>query len=89
LANTRFSSDPLPIDETCSCYTCRFFTHTCVTWFNPGNGATLLTILNLNTLLALGDIRQSIVEVDSNTFRVSPQWKRDTAPIHPAQRYRV
>ena len=66
IANARFTSDPLPIDETCTCYACRFFSRAYLRHLVLSKeilGSTLLTIHNLNTLLSLmRDIRLSIVE---------------------------
>jgi queuine tRNA-ribosyltransferase len=81
LANARFSSDPLPIDGTCTCYTCRFFSRAYLRHLVQSKeilGATLLTIHNLNTLLALmRDIRQSIVESRFEGFAADflTQWR--------------
>ncbi len=65
IANARYSSDKSPIDESCSCYTCRNFSTAYIRHLVLAKeilGATLLTIHNLNTLLHLmTDIRQAIM----------------------------
>ncbi|MFZ0532674.1 MAG: tRNA guanosine(34) transglycosylase Tgt [Anaerolineales bacterium] len=65
IANARFSSDKSPIDESCTCYTCRNFSSAYLRHLVLAKeilGATLLTIHNLSTLLSLmDDIRQAIV----------------------------
>lgn len=64
IANSGYSSDKLPIDETCTCYACRNFSRAYIRHLVLAKeilGATLLTIHNLNTLLTLmSDIRQAI-----------------------------
>lgn len=65
IANARFSSDKSPIDESCTCYTCRNFSSAYLRHLVLAKeilGATLLTIHNLSTLLSLmDDIRQAII----------------------------
>jgi queuine tRNA-ribosyltransferase len=65
IANARYSSEKSPIDENCSCYTCRYFSRAYIRHLVLAKeilGATLLTIHNLNTLLSLmSDIRQAIM----------------------------
>ncbi|MCL4560622.1 MAG: tRNA guanosine(34) transglycosylase Tgt [Chloroflexi bacterium] len=66
LMNATFSRDPRPIDETCNCYTCRSFSRAYLRHLIVAKeilAATLLSIHNLHTLIALAaDIRQSILE---------------------------
>jgi queuine tRNA-ribosyltransferase len=66
IANAGYASDALPIDASCSCYTCRSFTRAYLRHLVLAKeilGATLLTIHNLSTLLSLmNDIRQAILE---------------------------
>jgi queuine tRNA-ribosyltransferase len=66
IANARYSSDPLPIDEGCLCYACRNFSRAYLRHLVLAKeilGATLLTIHNLSTLLSLiGDIRTAIIQ---------------------------
>jgi queuine tRNA-ribosyltransferase len=66
IANAKYSSDALPIDETCSCYACMNFSRAYLRHLVLAKeilGATLLTIHNLNTLVSLmSDIRLAIVQ---------------------------
>jgi queuine tRNA-ribosyltransferase len=66
LVNASFADDPLPIDETCACYTCRNFTRAYLRHLIIAKemlSATLLSIHNLHTLLELvRQIRQAIIE---------------------------
>jgi queuine tRNA-ribosyltransferase len=66
IANSKYSTDSLPIDEACTCYTCRNFSRAYLRHLVLAKeilGATLLTIHNLNTLLILmSDIRTSILQ---------------------------
>jgi len=66
IANAKFSSDSLPIDESCICYACRNFSRAYLRHLVLAKeilGATLLTIHNLNTLISLmSDIRLAIVQ---------------------------
>jgi queuine tRNA-ribosyltransferase len=65
IANARYSSEKSPIDESCTCYTCRNFSSAYLRHLVLAKeilGATLLTIHNLNTLLSMmNDIRQAII----------------------------
>jgi queuine tRNA-ribosyltransferase len=75
IANARFSSDPLPIDEGCSCYACRNFSRAYLRHLVLAKeilGATLLTIHNLNTLILLmSDIRSAIIQDQFEQFAAS------------------
>jgi queuine tRNA-ribosyltransferase len=72
LANARYSSDRSPIDPDCNCYTCRNFSSAYVRHLVLAKeilAATLLSIHNLNTLLALmADIRKSLIEGQFEQF---------------------
>jgi queuine tRNA-ribosyltransferase len=72
LANARYSSDRSPIDPDCNCYTCRNFSSAYVRHLVLSKeilAATLLSIHNLNTLLALmADIRKSLIEGQFEQF---------------------
>jgi queuine tRNA-ribosyltransferase len=73
LRNSPFSDDQRPIDETCTCYTCRTFSrayirHLCVA--KEILAATLLSIHNIHTLTTLaGDLRQAISDARLEDFR--------------------
>lgn len=66
LVNAVFAKDPLPIDATCTCYTCQNFSRAYLRHLIIAKemlSATLLSIHNLHTLLQLmKDIRQAIFE---------------------------
>jgi queuine tRNA-ribosyltransferase len=66
LVNAGFAHDPLPIDETCTCYTCRRFSRAYLRHLIIAKemlSATLLSIHNLHTLVRLAqEIRQAILE---------------------------
>jgi queuine tRNA-ribosyltransferase len=65
LKNAPFADDPLPIDENCTCYTCRTFTRAYLRHLIIAKemlSATLLSIHNLHTLVQLSkDMRQAIL----------------------------
>jgi queuine tRNA-ribosyltransferase len=65
LKNAPFADDPLPIDENCTCYTCRTFTRAYLRHLIMAKemlSATLLSIHNLHTLVQLSkDMRQAIL----------------------------
>ena len=65
LKNAPFAKDPDPIDENCTCYTCRTFTRAYLRHLIMAKemlSATLLSIHNLHTLIQLAkDMRQSII----------------------------
>jgi queuine tRNA-ribosyltransferase len=81
IANARYQSEKSPIDEGCSCYTCRNFSSAYIRHLVLAKeilGATLLTIHNLNTLLVLmKDIRQSILDGQFEQFAAHflAQWE--------------
>lgn len=65
LVNAAFARDPLPIDETCSCYTCKHFSRAYIRHLIQAKemlSATLLSIHNLFTLIEIaGEIRHNIL----------------------------
>jgi queuine tRNA-ribosyltransferase len=65
LKNAPFAKDPGPIDENCTCYTCRTFTRAYLRHLIMAKemlSATLLSIHNLHTLIQLSkDMRRSII----------------------------
>ena len=69
IKNVRYAADPRPLDEACSCYTCRHFSRAYLRHlFERGEiaSAVLNTVHNLHFYLdILGRIRQSI---QSNSF---------------------
>ncbi len=72
LMNATFAEDKRPIDEQCSCYTCRIFTRAYLRHLIVAKemlAATLLSIHNLHTLLQLArDLRQATIEGRLQTF---------------------
>jgi queuine tRNA-ribosyltransferase len=84
IANAKYVSDPLPIDENCECYACRYFSRAYLRHLVLAKeilAATLLTIHNLNTLLILmRDIRQAIVQGQFDQFAIHffEQWEKST-----------
>jgi queuine tRNA-ribosyltransferase len=81
LMNATFAHDPRPIDETCSCYTCRTFTRAYLRHLIVAKellAGTLLSIHNLHALIQLvKDIRISIREnnFDSQVFTFLARWQ--------------
>jgi queuine tRNA-ribosyltransferase len=82
IANARYISEKSPIDESCSCYTCRNFSSAYIRHLVLAKeilGATLLTIHNLSTLLYLmSDIRQAIImnRFDQFAAEFSENWEK-------------
>lgn len=82
LANARYSSDALPIDEACSCYACRYFSRAYLRHLVLAKeilAATLLSIHNLSTLLSLmSDIRLAITQGRFGQFAADflEHWER-------------
>lgn len=74
MANAMYANDPLPVDESCTCYTCQNFSRAYLRHLVLAKemlSATLLSIHNLHTLLQLvRDIRQAI---RANRFDVFAQ----------------
>jgi queuine tRNA-ribosyltransferase len=66
LVNAAFARDPRPIDENCTCYTCRRFSRAYLRHLIAAKemlSATLLSIHNLHTLLNLAsEMRLAILE---------------------------
>jgi len=76
LMNAIFAQDKRPIDEACTCYTCRTFTRAYLRHLIVAKellAGTLLSIHNIHALIQLvSDIRLSIME---NTFESKiPSW---------------
>ncbi len=65
LVNTGYTRDPLPIDETCACYTCQNFSRAYLRHLISAKemlSATLLSIHNLHTLLQIArELRLAIL----------------------------
>ena len=72
LMNASFAREIGPIDETCTCYTCRHFTRGYLRHLIVAKemlAATLLSVHNLHTLLQLArDMRQAIFDGRFDTF---------------------
>ena len=72
MMNKQYAEDSLPIDETCSCYTCRTFNRAYIRHLIVAKellAGTLLSIHNLHTLLQLArDLRQAIIEGRLQSF---------------------
>ena len=68
----RTRDDPLPIDESCTCYTCRNFSRAYLRHLIAARemlSSTLLSIHNLHTLLSLmADLRQAIFNGNLEAF---------------------
>jgi queuine tRNA-ribosyltransferase len=66
LVNAVYASDPRPIEETCTCYTCQHFSRAYLRHLIIARemlSATLLSIHNLHTLIQLTrEMRQAILE---------------------------
>jgi queuine tRNA-ribosyltransferase len=73
MVNATFIHDPEPIDNDCGCYTCQHFSRAYIRHLIAARemlAATLLSIHNLHTLLALvGDMRRAILEGQFDDFR--------------------
>jgi queuine tRNA-ribosyltransferase len=76
LMNLTFAQDKRPIDEACTCYTCRTFTRAYLRHLIVAKellAGTLLSIHNLHALIQLvSDIRESIM--DSSFESKIPSW---------------
>jgi len=74
LQNASFAKDLRPIDETCTCYTCKNFSRAYLRHLIIAGemlSATLLSIHNINTLLdTIRDIRQAIIDSRFDCFAV-------------------
>jgi queuine tRNA-ribosyltransferase len=87
LRRADYAEDDRPIDPECACYTCRTFTrsylrHLCVA--GEMLAATLLSIHNLHTLVALmRDLRQAIL--DSRLEAFAEEFRRDYQKHRPLE----
>jgi len=72
LRNKPFERDQRPIDETCTCYTCRTFTRAYIRHLIVARemlAATLISIHNLHTLIHLAkDMRAAILDGSVDAF---------------------
>jgi queuine tRNA-ribosyltransferase len=72
MVNAAFAHDPAPIDGDCDCYTCQHFSRAYLRHLIAAKemlAATLLSIHNLHTLLALvRDMRQAILDGQFDCF---------------------
>ncbi|MBN1231696.1 MAG: tRNA guanosine(34) transglycosylase Tgt [Anaerolineales bacterium] len=72
LRNQPFSNDPSPIDEKCTCYTCKNFSRAYLRHLVVAKemlSATLISIHNIHTLLQIArDMREAILNHDFEEF---------------------
>ena len=72
MVNAAFAHDPAPIDDNCGCYTCQHFSRAYIRHLIIARemlAATLLSIHNLHTLLALvRNMRQAILDGQFDCF---------------------
>jgi queuine tRNA-ribosyltransferase len=75
LKNAEFIRDKQPVDESCTCYTCRTFTRAYLRHLIQAKemlSATLLSIHNLHTLIALAkDMRAAILAGEFEAFEAA------------------
>ena len=75
MRNARFADDPAPIDATCECYTCQHFSRAYIRHLFAAKeilGATLLTIHNVHTMLAIArECRAAILEDTFAAYRAA------------------
>jgi queuine tRNA-ribosyltransferase len=75
MRNARFADDPTPLDATCECYTCRHFSRAYIRHLFAAKeilGATLLTIHNLHTMLAvIRECRAAILTGSFSDYRAA------------------
>ena len=67
IRNARYKNDPLPLDETCQCYTCRHFSRAYLHHLNRAGemlGAQLCTLHNLHYYLQLMSSIRGAVETN-------------------------
>lgn len=73
LANASFARDPNPIDETCACYTCQYFSRAYIRHLINAKemlSATLISIHNIFTLIQLAnEIRDAIISGEFESFK--------------------
>jgi len=93
LMNAVFARDPRPIDEACTCYTCRTFSRAYLRHLIVAKemlASTLISIHNIHTLLTLvRRARQAILEKRFNDFReefLSSYHPRGKHTRHPEER---
>ena len=85
LMNASFAHDQNPIDDGCSCYTCRTFTRAYLRHLIVARellAGTLLSIHNLHALVQLvSDIRQMILAgtFDKNIPQLLKRWENNAA----------
>lgn len=82
LRNAKWTKDPLPLDENCTCYACRNFSRGTIRHLFMAKemlAATLLTIHNLHFFAEfMSAIRSSIA---AGTFQADAErWSRDIYP---------
>lgn len=72
IMNAEYARDPLPIDETCDCFTCRNYSRAYLRHLIQAKemlAATLLSIHNLRTLVRLmEEVRRAIIEQRYEAF---------------------
>lgn len=82
MINAQFANDRLPIDEACECYTCQNFSLSYIRHLIVSKemlSATLLSIHNLHTLIALvNDIRKAILADEFEAFVAEFFQQRDS-----------
>lgn len=82
MSNARFADDPAPLDATCACYTCQHFSRAYIRHLFAAkeiSGATLLTIHNLHTMLAIiQECRAAILAGDFTDYRAAFWEARET-----------
>ncbi|MBN1261257.1 MAG: tRNA guanosine(34) transglycosylase Tgt [Anaerolineae bacterium] len=75
LRNARFAEDPAPLDETCTCYTCRTFSRAYLRHLIVAKeilAATLLSLHNLHTMLTLiKELRAAILAGAFEAYRAA------------------
>ncbi len=75
MRNARFATDPAPLDERCTCYTCRHFSRAYLRHLLVAKEmlvATLLSIHNLHTMLTIiHEIRAAILAGEFAAYRAA------------------
>jgi len=75
IRNARFSDDPAPVDETCTCYTCQNFSRAYLRHLTMAKeilAATLLSIHNLHTMLSIiRECREAILKDTFEDYRAA------------------
>ena len=84
IKNARFQEDPRPVDEACSCYTCRNFSRAYLRHLYMAReilASNLNSIHNLHYFVGLmGEIRQAIAEDQFVEFRRQFYARREHGP---------